>query len=145
MPRVMILLCLLMLPVLSAEKLSLYMQNKHAIECTAKMYLAFEARNAIGPGVDEDLNLPEKAKFRIHEKTTFENWIYPIAIGLEIKIGTPQQIVIVMAPKPINGKYWIATEDLTIKAYTKKEIAPILHALEKRRKQLRNSLLKPSF
>ena len=117
------------------EKLTNYMQNKLALERTVKIYLAFEARHDVEPGIESDLNLPEKARF---QKSTgeFKAWIYPIALGLEVKIGTPQRRIVVIAPASANGRYLIGTDDLVLKSYTKTELKPVFEALEKRREKL---------
>lgn len=117
------------------EKLTNYMQNKLALERTVKMYLAFEARHDVEPGIESDLNLPEKAKF---QKFTgeFKAWVYPIALGLEVKIGSPQRRIVVIAPASANGRYLIGTDDLVVKSYTKSELKRVFEALEKRREKL---------
>ena len=117
------------------EKLTNYMLNKLAMERAVKIYLAFEARHDIGPGIESDLNLPEKAKFQ-RSTGEFKPWIFPNAIGLEIKIGTPQRRVVVVAPASASGRYLVATDDLAVKSYTKSELVPIFEALKKRRKKL---------
>ncbi|WP_129589505.1 hypothetical protein [Rubritalea profundi] len=111
------------------------MQNKLALERTVKMYLAFEARHDVEPGIESDLNLPEKAKF---QKFTgeFKAWVYPIALGLEVKIGSPQRRIVVIAPASANGRYLIGTDDLVVKSYTKSELKRVFEALEKRREKL---------
>lgn len=129
--------CSVMICPAAEEKLSLYMLNKNALIRVTKMYLAFEARHGVGPGADADLKLPDNAKFKPKVEGDYGKWVYPIALGLEIKIGTPQRRIVVMAPKSISGKYLIATDDLIVKAYTKKEIQKILTALEQRREKLR--------
>ncbi|PQJ27046.1 hypothetical protein BSZ32_00045 [Rubritalea profundi] len=117
------------------KKLTNYMQNKLALERTVKMYLAFEARHDVEPGIESDLNLPEKAKF---QKFTgeFKAWVYPIALGLEVKIGSPQRRIVVIAPASANGRYLIGTDDLVVKSYTKSELKRVFEALEKRREKL---------
>ena len=121
--------------VLAEEKLTNYMLNKLALERTVKIYLAFEARHDVGPGIEADLKLPEKAKF---QKTSgeFKNWIYPVAIGLEVKIGTPQRRIVALSPESAGGRYLVGTDDLTVKSYSKTELQPIFEALTKRRKKL---------
>ncbi|MEO1856768.1 MAG: hypothetical protein ABGY95_05300 [Rubritalea sp.] len=111
------------------------MQNKLALERVVKIYLAFEARHDVEPGIESDLKLPEKAKF---QKATgeFKKWIYPVAIGLEVKIGSPQRLIVVLAPDSADGRYLVGTDDLVIKSYTKTQLKPVFEALEKRRKTL---------
>jgi len=117
------------------EKLTKYMQNKRALERTVKMYLAFEARHDVGPGIDSDLELPKKARF---QKTSgeYKPWIYPIALGLEVKIGTPQRRIVAMAPVGSAGRYLVGTDDLAVKSYTKTELKIVFDALAKRRRKL---------
>jgi len=112
-----------------------YMLNKLALERTVKIYLAFEARHDVEPGIEADLSLPEKAKF---QKATggFKPWIYPIALGLEVKIGSPQRRIVVIAPASANGRYLVGTDDLIVKSYTKSELKRVFEALEKRREKL---------
>ena len=121
--------------VVAEEKPSNYMLNKLALERTVKIYLAFEARHDVEPGIEADLNLPEKAKF---QKSTggFKPWIYPIALGLEVKIGSPQRRIVVIAPASANGRYLVGTDDLILKSYTKSELKRVFEALEKRREKL---------
>lgn len=116
------------------QKLSLFEQNKLAIERTAKIYLAFEARHEIGPGASSDLNLPEKAKFHNEAGESIE-WLYPVALGLEIKIGEEQRRIVVLAPEMIKGGYLVATDDLGVKFYFKVEIQRILMAIDRRKRK----------
>ncbi|MFD2160749.1 hypothetical protein ACFSW8_17725 [Rubritalea tangerina] len=115
-----------------SEGLSLYMQNKRAMEKTVRIYVAFEARHEVSPGVGADLKLPEVARFRVVEGD-YRNWVYPLSLGLEVKIGTPQRRVVVMAPQSSGGRFLVGTDDLVVKSYTKKDLMPIFEALEKRR------------
>ena len=117
------------------EKLTNYMRNKLAIERAVKIHLAFEARYGNGPGIESDLNLPEKAKFQ-RSTGEFKPWVFPNTIGLEIKIGTPQRRVVVIAPASAGGRYLMATDDLAVKSYTKSELVPIFEAIKKRREKL---------
>jgi hypothetical protein len=121
--------------VAAEEKPSNYMRNKQALERTVKIYLAFEARHDVEPGIEADLKLPEKARFQKYAGE-FKSWIYPIAIGLEVKIGTPQRRIVVMAPASANGRYLVGTDDLVVKSYTKSELKRVFEALEKRREKL---------
>ena len=121
--------------VTAEEKPSNYMRNKQALERTVKIYLAFEARHDVEPGIEADLKLPEKARFQKYAGG-FKSWIYPIAIGLEVKIGTPQRRIVVMAPASANGRYLVGTDDLVVKSYTKSELKRVFEALEKRREKL---------
>jgi hypothetical protein len=121
--------------VAAEEKPSNYMRNKQALERTVKIYLAFEARHDVEPGIEADLKLPEKARFQKYAGG-FKSWIYPIAIGLEVKIGTPQRRIVVMAPASANGRYLVGTDDLVVKSYTKSELKRVFEALEKRREKL---------
>jgi hypothetical protein len=82
-----------------ANEKSIYAQNKEALERAVKMYLAYEARHDVSAGVNADLRLPEKAKFRQKKGTAFVEWIYPLALGLEIKLGDKARRVVVMAPR----------------------------------------------
>lgn len=122
-------------------KVSPYMQNKSAILKAVKFYLAYEARHEIGPGADVDLKLPESAKFHGASSEKDESWVYPISMGLEIKIGTPQKRIVVMAPSHSSGRYLVGMDDLTVKSYSKKELEPVFEALEKRRVKLAKSPL----
>lgn len=125
----------------ATEAASLYQQNKVAIEKAAKIYLAFEARHEIGPGADTDLKLPDKAKFRTKKGGTTSSWIYPVALGLEVKIGDPQRRIVVLAPKATSGRYFVATDDLAVQSFSKKDLQPIFDALEKRRAKLQKAPL----
>ena len=122
------------------KELSLFEQNKLAIERTAKIYLAFEARHEIGPGASSDLNLLEKAKFYNEAGKAIE-WIYPISLGLEIKIGDEQRRIVVLSPQQSGKGYLIATEDLAVKTYSECEIQRILTAINKRKLKLSKSPL----
>jgi hypothetical protein len=121
--------------VVAEEKPTNYMLNKLALERAVKIYLAFEARHDVEPGIEADLELPKKAKF---QKSTgaFKPWIYPIALGLEVKIGSPQRRIVVMAPDSANSRYLVGTDDLVVKSYTKSELKRVFEALEKRREKL---------
>lgn len=122
-------------------KVTIYMQNKSAILKAVKFYLAYEARHEIGPGADVDLELPESAKFLKTKEGENAPWVYPISMGLEIKIGTPQKRVVVMAPLHSSGRYLVGMDDLTVKSYSKKELQPVFAALEERRDKLAKSPL----
>ena len=138
-----VVLCLAMLGVdcSAVEKPSVYMQNKLALQRAVKIYLAFEARHDVVAGVDADLKLPEKARFRSSLKEGYSEWIYPIALGLEILVDEPQRRVVVMAPRSCFGWYLLGTDDLTVKAYRYAKIEPIFKALAKRRQILAKSPL----
>mgnify|MGYP006999718115 CR=1 FL=1 len=116
-------------------RLPLFEKNKQAIERTAKMYLAFEARHEIGPGTSSDLNLPEKAKFHDKAGNSLE-WIYPVALGLEIKVGEEQRRIVVLAPEKSGGRYLVVTDDLVVRSYSIEEIQRVLVAIEKRKEKL---------
>lgn len=121
------------------KKKSIYAVNKEALERTAKIYIGYEARHEVGPGVGADLKLPAAVKFRYREGAPVDEWIYPVALGLEIKIEGKR--VIVMAPRSCYGWYLVATDDLQIKSYRGSDIQPIFDALEKRRLKLAKSPL----
>lgn len=110
--------------------------NKQAIERVVKMYVSFEARHEIGPGVDADLKLPKKAKFFLAGAEKSLPWVYPISLGLEIRIGDAQEKVLVLSPQKVGEHYLVATESLKVESFTEKEIQPILVAIEKRLKKL---------
>lgn len=121
-----------------AEKPNSYQHNKQSIVDVAKIYLAYEARHQSEPRMEAALKLPRENWFvPLHgeEKTqgsTSLNWIYPLSLGLEIKIGSPQMRVVVIAPEPQFGRYLIATEDLKVHSHYGKDIQRILDAIEKR-------------
>ena len=121
------------------KKKSIYALNKEALERTAKIYIGYEARHDVGPGVGADLKLPPTVKFRYREGAQLDEWIYPVALGLEIKIEGER--VIVMAPRSCYGWYLVATDDLQIKSYRGSDIQQIFDALEERRKKLAKSPL----
>lgn len=120
---------------------SIYAVNKEALERAVKIYLAYEARNDIAPGVNADLDLPEKAQFKPSKKSHAEEWVYPVTLGLEIKLGENQSRVVVMAPRSCYGWYLIGTDDLQVKGYRAAQIQQIFDALEARRKKLAKSPL----
>jgi hypothetical protein len=124
-----------------ANEKSIYAQNKEALERAVKMYLAYEARHDVSPGVNADLRLPEKAKFRQKKDAGFVEWIYPLALGLEIKLGEEARRVVVMAPRSCYGWYLVGTDDLEVKAYRGSQLEPIFKALEAKRKKLAKSPL----
>lgn len=125
---------------LAEEKLTNYMQNKMALERAVKIYLAFEARHDVGPGLQSDLNLPDKAKFHKVSGET-KSWIFPISIGLEVKIGSPQRRVVVISPNSSGGRYLVGTDDLKVQSYSKSELSPIFERMNSRRKKLGMRLL----
>lgn len=127
----------------AGEKTEALMErNKLAIERAAKMYLAFEARHEIGPGTNSDLNLPEKAKFHNVSGESME-WVYPIALGLEIKLGEEQRRLVVLSPELCGDHYLMVTDDLAVMIYSKDEIKQILTAIELRKQKLTRAILEP--
>ena len=118
---------------------SVYALNKEALGRAVKMYLAYEARNDVEPGVNADLDLPEKALFRHAQGGAVEEWVYPVALGLEIKIE--QARVVMLAPRSCYGWYLVATDDLAVKAYRATQLQKVFDALEARRKKLAKSPL----
>ncbi len=121
-----------------AEKVNAYQHNKQSIVDVAKIYLAYEARHQSEPRMEAALKLPRENWFmpintaKDAQASTGLNWIYPLSMGLEIKIGTPQKRVVVISPEPQFGRYLIATEDLKVLSYYGKDIQRILTAIEKR-------------
>ncbi|MGJ8672552.1 MAG: hypothetical protein ACSHX2_06380 [Rubritalea sp.] len=120
---------------------SIYAQNKDALERAVKMYLAYEARYDVEPNVTADLKLPDKARFRYKKDAAYDDWIYPVALGLEIKVEDERRRVVIMAPRACFGWYLIGTDDLKVKAYRASQIQKIFDALEARREKLAKSPL----
>ncbi|MFC5049617.1 hypothetical protein ACFPK9_03155 [Rubritalea spongiae] len=123
------------------QEKSVYALNKEALERAVKIYLAYEARHDVEPNVGADLQLPDKAKFRMKKGAEFDEWIYPIALGLEIKIEEEQRRIVIMAPRACYGWYLIGTDDLTVKGYRGAQIQKIFDALDARRAKLAESPL----
>ncbi len=121
----------------AAESPTTYQVNKASLKDVAKIYLAYEARHTREPGMEADLKLPDGKQFVSMRQANHSEeqacWVYPVSLGLEIKIGTPQKRVIVIAPEPQFGRYLLATEDLKIHSYYRKDIQRILDAIQARK------------